>query len=275
MLSTDLITRVRAEIGDPAFAFRDVTQSDGVITQLDLSEDHVNTNGFSITTQQFSPTVVTSELVFGVDYILDADNGMVQLNTPVSNGSTIIVEGTSWDMFSDDEISTYCGDAINWHVYNRVIQERYRTAGNGFIGYRDTPINLDNLPPVEEPLIVMLATINIFWVLANDATTDTDVQTAEGTNLSRHQRYEQIMNQIHEMTDRYEFYCMQLNVGVYAIEVTDLRRVSQTTGRLIPLFKPREYDDSAYPTRLLPPVIRRYEDNSGIPSALFYGVGGP
>lgn len=274
MLITDLISRVRAEIGDPAFQFRDVTQGDGIITQLDLSQDHVNPNGFVVTVQHFQPNVGTSVLTAPADYTLDPDNGQIFLANPLANGDVLIAEGTSWDMFSDADITTYCRDAAQWHMQGRIIQERKRDA-HGFITYRETPIDLNNLPPAEEQLLVMLSTINIFWVLANEATLDIDVQTSEGTNLPRHQRYSQLMSQIQLLTERYTDYCQQLNVGVYSWETLDMRRVSATTGRLVPLYKPREYDDHRYPTRLLPPVLRRYEDNSGIPSQLFYGVSGP
>lgn len=266
-----LLSRVRNEIGDPTFAFRDVTMGDGIIDSVDLSETHINTNGFML---EQTLNSVTQQLSSPADYVMDAEQGTIQLSNPVPNNAVLIASGTSWDMFSDDELTDYARDAANWHTYNRVIQERYHTA-QGSTTYRSTPMSLLNLPPAEEPLLIMLTTINVFWVLANDAATDTDVQTAEGTNISRAQRYSQLMNQINELTSRYEEYCMQLNVGVYSIDVMELRRVSQSTGRLVPLYKPREYDDYQYPTRILPPVLRRYEDNSGIPSQLFYGVGGP
>lgn len=266
-----LLSRVRNEIGDPTFAFRDVTMGDGIISWVDLSQTKINTNGFLLELTQGSST---TQLSTPADYVMDAEQGTIQLSDPVPNNAVLVASGTSWDMFSDDDLTDYARDAVNWHTYNRVIQERYRTA-QGFITYRSVPIGLDNLPPVEELPLVILTTLNVFWVLANDATTDTDVQTAEGTNISRAQRYSQLMNQINALTARYEDYCAQLNVGVYQIEVMELRRISSTTGRLVPLYKPREYDDFQYPTRLLPPVLRRYEDNSGIPSQLFYGVGAP
>ena len=43
-----------------------------------------------------------------------------------------------------------------------------------------------------------------------------------------------------------------------------MRRVSQTTGRLVPLFKNREYDDHRWPSRKLPEIVSRNLDNSGI-----------
>ena len=75
------------------------------------------------------------------------------------------------------------------------------------------------------------------------------------------------MNQISAMTDRYQEFCGQLNVGVFRMETLQLRRTSQTTGRLVPIFEPREYDDPRWPQRELPPIDKRNVDNSGNPSS--------
>jgi hypothetical protein len=126
---------------------------------------------------------------------------------------------------------------------------------------------------IEEPLLVMLATVNVLWTLANDAATDTDIQTAEGTNVDRLGRYRQLIGHIGELTDRYQEYCGQLNVGMYRTETRKLRRVSKTTGRLVPLFEDREYDDSRWPVRMLPNIDRNDVDDSGIPSPLWHSMG--
>jgi hypothetical protein len=64
-----------------------------------------------------------------------------------------------------------------------------------------------------------------------------------------------------------------LGVGLYAIEVTNLRRVSRTTGRLVPLFREREYDDYTLPERILPPIGpgHQNDDESGVPSHTWGG----
>jgi hypothetical protein len=81
------------------------------------------------------------------------------------------------------------------------------------------------------------------------------------------------MRQIAALEDRYVKDCLVLNVGPYRMEVGDLRRVSQTTGRLVPLFKARDYDDHRYPVRKLPPIDSQYEDASGVPGMFWYGGG--
>ena len=73
------------------------------------------------------------------------------------------------------------------------------------------------------------------------------------------------MGQIGALTERYQQLCGQLNVGIYRAETLQLRRTSYTTGRLVPDYAAREYDDHEWPRRQLPPIDRRNEDNSGMP----------
>ena len=205
-----------------------------------------------------------------IAFAIDPEQGQIFLAVPVPLNGTLIIAGQAWSLFSDYELCQIAMDSVRQHTYAQEIEERYRDA-RGFIDYREHAKTLQNLPAIEEPLVEMLTTINCFWSLANDAASDTNVQTAEGTVIDRTTRYRQIMDQIQAMTARYQDYCGQLNVGLYRSETLNLRRVSRTTGRLVPLFKDREYDDHRWPVRMIPPVDHRYDDNSGIPSPLWFG----
>jgi hypothetical protein len=205
-------------------------------------------------------------------YAIDTVNGQIFLGTPVPLNSTLIIVGSAWSLFSDYELAIIAMDSTRQHVYGQEINERYLDA-RGFFSYREEAKTLQNLPAIEEPLVEMLTTINAFWALANDAASDSNVQTAEGTVIDRTTRYRQIMEQIQGLTSRYMDYCGQLNVGLYRSETLPLRRVSRTTGRLVPLFKDREYDDHRWPVRQIPPVDHRYDDNSGLPSPWFANWG--
>lgn len=87
--------------------------------------------------------------------------------------------------------------------------------------------------------------------------------------MPRSQRYHQVMAHIAALQQRYQTLSQQMNVGLYRIEMANLRRVSRTTGRLVPLYTEREYDDHTLPTRILPPIDNANEDRSGIPSPVF------
>jgi hypothetical protein len=310
---TDLISRVRAEIGDPPQPFRTTALGDGRTSWFDLPKQQIMaiteaeivngayltaladassagpwsstaayTTGMFVTYQdkyyqaaQNNTNQLPTNATYWTDitssaYVINDQLGQIQIGQPVPNNATLIMAGVSWSLFTDGELTNYITDAINQHFFGRTIKERFRDY-RGFIDYRESPMGLGNMPAIEVPLVVMLATINTFWTLANDTASDFNIQTAEGTSIDRTSQYNQIMSQISAMTGRYQDLCGQLNVGVYRAETLTLRRQSYTTGRLVPVFTPQEFDDHKWPTRQLAPIDKRYEDNSDIPTAYWAG----
>ena len=264
---TELLSRVRAEIGDPLQPFLTDTLGDGFTQIYDLPKMRIN----ALTVSVLNGAQLT-QLTNNIDYLLDSENGIITLTNPVPFGATLKMSGQAWGLFTDSELQTYLIDSLNQHTYGRTIDERIRTR-QGFLTRRETPMSLDNLPMIEEPLLIMLCTINVMWVLANDAATDANVQTAEGTNIDRISRYQQLMGHISDLQERYEKYCGELNVGAFRMETRKIRRVSRTTGRLVPIFKDREYDDQRWPVRQVVPIDHDWDDDSGIPSPLWNNQG--
>lgn len=264
-----MISRVRSELGDPLQPFKTSALSDGQTSWFDLPKQKIIPGSENVQVQDGANLVT---LAPDTGYILNYELGQLQLQQTPDNNSLIIVSGSCWAMFADADIVMYIQDALNEHLFGQEETERHWD-GYGFRTYRDTPIHLDNLPEIQEPLVAWLATTHALWTLATDASTDASIQTAEGTVVDRATRYSQMMNQISALTERYQEFCAQLNVGPFRIETLQLRRTSQRTGRLEPTFKPREYDDVRYPTRLLGPIDHRNDDNSGIPSPIYSNYG--
>ncbi|MDP9870327.1 MULTISPECIES: hypothetical protein [Streptosporangium] len=205
------------------------------------------------------------------DYVLDPLEGTITFPAPIPADASILISGLAYSLFTDAEMDAYITTAVVQHTHDAETSERYRDT-NGHIRYKREPITLANLPIVEEEPLVVLATIEALWDMATDAASDTDVWTAEGTHLARSQRYSQIVSHIGLLRERYATLCQQLNIGMARIQVTTLRRVSRTTGRLVPVFREREYDESgpeSYPKRLLPPIDAPNEDTSGLPSPIW------
>lgn len=269
MLMSDMINRVRLEIGDPLQPFMTTSLGDGMTSEYDLPKQNIDEGSVTVTIVNGASTTVLNP---DTDYTINDQLGYLQLSSPVPNNATLIVQGNAWAMFTDDELTVYIQDAVNQHTQGSTITERYRDK-RGFITYRDDEKTLWNLPAIEEPLVVMLATYNVLWVLANDAATDANISTAEGTSIDRVSRYRQLMDHIDTLQERYQTFSGLLNVGAFRIETLKLRRLSRTTGRLVPLFKEREYDDHRWPTRELPQIDAHDEDNSGVPSPLWNSSG--
>lgn len=255
------------EIGDPPQPFRTTALGDGMITWIDLPKQNIDPE--SVTAQMITGAQAV-ELTMNVDFTLDALLGQMNFTSPIPNNSTVVINGVAYSMFSNEELVRYVFEAALLHSFGQKFAERYRDK-YGFITYRDMEKELWNFPEVEAPLLMMLTSINVLWTLATDLSLDTNIQTAEGTNIDRTARYQQMMGHISALQERYERYCGLLNVGVFRMETLQMRRTSYTTGRLVPVFKSREYDDHRWPERILPPIDARDEDISGIPSPIWGG----
>lgn len=261
-----LTQRVRMLLGDLGEPFRTSAQGDAVTSWFDLPVRNIATDS-TFHCYLITGAVVGSDLPTSA-YTLDAINGNIQLTTPPNGNQILVVQGINYGLFSDNDLLTFINDAFNQHSANRTITTRYRDT-SGFLKYNEMPLSMSNMPVVEDPMVAMLAAIEALWALTVDASTDIDVITAEGTHLPRGQRFEQLMRAIEELESKYKELCAQLNVGLFRIEQSTLRRVSKMSGRLVPVFREREYDDTNLPIRQIPPIDHRDDDESGIASPLY------
>lgn len=228
---TGLIDRARLELGDSARSFQTVATTDGSTKRYDLAYAPVE----PLTLRVF----FQSELVEldPAEYTLDADAGVLTLNTPGNPGDTLVVQGHAYRYFTDAEWRVFCGTAFTQHT-------------NG------TGRTYASLPVVEEYLVSILGVIEALWALATDASKDIDISTPEGVSVPRTQRFRQLMEMIEARKAQYTELAQALNVGISRIEMLNLRRVSRTTGRYIPLYLDREIEDTTAPVRVLPPIDR-------------------
>jgi hypothetical protein len=272
-----LISRIRLELGDGPMPFRGQFRGTGMQETFDLPANNVSSN--DLRTFIVEPTTLAITDLVPADYTIDLANGLITLNTMLTRDHLLVVEGYNYSLFSDAEISQFLREALLQHTSNGSSGDsgtatdtvRYRDE-NGFIKYSHNKITLDSLPEVEEVVVALLAATEALWALSTDASTDIDVHTSEGTFVPRSQRYGQIVSQINLLTEKYKTLCAQLNVGLYRIEMSTLRRISKTTGRLVPVYVPREYDDSSMPVRVLPEIDNRDADPDGPPSAANQGL---
>lgn len=264
-----LISRIRLELGDNPQSFRGLFRGTGTQKTFDLPANNVSSVGLRAYT--INPTTLAVTDLVPADYTLDQGNGLITLTTALAQDLQLVVEGNSFGLFSDAEIKDFLHDALLQHTNNAFDSVRYRDE-HGFIRYQHTAMTLANLPPVEEVVVALLAATEALWALSTDASTDVDVHTSEGTFIPRSQRYSQIVSQINLLTEKYRTLCAQLNVGLYRIEISTLRRISKTTGRLVPVYVSREYDDASMPIRVLPEIDTREADPDGPPSPADRGL---
>lgn len=263
----DIIKRVRLELGDQPEPFRQTYRGTGSQDEFDLPSARVSETDLHVFTTD-PTTLVNVDLVLDTDFTLDAENGVIRLSAALDKDVLLTAEGVAFGLFTDEELSGFITDAVSQHTSGRTQTTRYRDA-NGFIRYDRVAQDLDNLPPEEDFLVALLATTEALWALSTDASTDIDITTSEGTHIPRSQRYAQLRTQIDVLTDKYKTLAAMLNVGLYRIEVSNLRRVSRANNRLVAVYEDREFDENTPPVRILPEIDAREADPDGPPTPAY------
>lgn len=267
MDQADLITRMRRELGDLGEPFQDAFSGTGEQAYYDLSESSIGYLSSVVLTHLGSSRPLTE----GHDYELeDAQGRIILLAGPLAQGDVLVVTGVAEGMFSLSELAGFADEAVTMHCHKRFTTARTKDA-HGFVQYIDTPVSLATLPEIEELPLTLLGVSFALWALATDAATDVNIDTVEGTHVDRAQRFGQVMSMIDAVMARYHDICEQLNIGLWRIEMADLRRVSRTTSRLVPLYREREYDDYGLAVRELPATDHPNDDPSQIPNPGFGG----
>lgn len=230
----DLLMKVRNELADQPTLFSKTFIADGNEITYPLGVKPIEPSTLQVT--------LNGQIVTQPTYYAAGDKtGVIYFVNPPDAGAVIKVIGNAYRYFTDFELENYVRTSITQHTYNRT---------DGF-GRR---VTLRTLDPVEEYPLVVLTVIEALWALATDSAFDINITAPDGIMIPRDQRYMQITNLIQQRWEQYRQLCSQLNVGLWRIEMGDLRRVSRTTNRLVPLYVEQEADDPAMPERLYIPT---------------------
>lgn len=256
--------RLRMEIGDFEESFQASVQGDGFARRFDLPEEVITPTGLVVTLaledeHGYHPPTVVPE----TDYELEATPGIITLATPPPNDSILTVTGKHHQFFTDEELNLFIRSAALKHTHSAEELTVYRDI-NGFKRFLYTDQTVDGIKPVEHHAIALLAAIEALEVIRSDATYDINTVTSDGTSLPREDRFRNLGELIATKQARYDDMCTKLGVGLGRIEVFTLRRVSRTTGRLVPVYVSREYDD-----RRLPPLRVFAPRNLGVTGSGF------
>lgn len=226
---SDLVSRVRMELGDLAKEFSWTETGDGVSKNFDMRLRPINP-GTLVVKVNGSPIAQPS------GYTVEEQHGVLHFVTAPANNAVITVTGTMYRYFVDTDIEKFVLTAITQHIHNR-------TDSYG------SQITLAKLPIVEEYPLIILSTIEALWTLATDSAFDINI-IADGVNIPRDQRYSQLTTLIQQRWEQYKQLSAALNIGLWRIEMGTLRRVSRITNKLVPMYMPQEIDDSRRPERV-------------------------
>jgi hypothetical protein len=227
---SDLISKVRLELNDQARQFTKTFTGDGVTKDFNTGYKPLDSSTLLVTDNS---TILTNPSTYTVEPIY----GVVHTSTAIVSGHTLTVSGNVYRYFTDDQLTYFVETALLQHTNNRT--DAFNRA-----------ITIDTLPEIEVYPVVLLATVEALWALATDAAFDIDIQTPDGVNIPRSERFRQLSGIIDARKEQYRTLCSALNIGVWRIEMGTLRRVSRTTNKLVPVYMAQEVDDSTSPERV-------------------------
>jgi hypothetical protein len=235
--------RLRMELGDYQERFQTSVTGDGFTRRFDLPQEVISTTGLSVilTDEEGNPVTLAP-----TDYDLDAQAGVITLPDALAHESTLTMTGVHYQFFTDDELDLFLRSAALKHTHSSEDLQVYRDP-DGFKHFLYTNQTVDGLAPVEYHLVALLAATEALEVIQTDVAYDIDVTTAEGTSLPRTERFRNIAQLMATKQAMYDDLAAKLGVGLGRVEVFTLRRVSRTTGKLVPVYVDREYDDVRTP----------------------------
>ena len=241
---SDILSRVRLELGDLQKNFNFTATGDGVTTAFSTGIKPIEINNLYI-------TINTNPIGYPYGYTVEEDTGIITFATAPVNGAVIAITGLQDRYFLDSELCNFINDAVNQHTYNRV--DSY-----------GTQVTISSIQPVEEYPVAILATIEALWALATDSAFDIDIQAPDGVHIPRSERYRQLTSIIQQRWEQYKTLCAQLNIGLWKIEMGTLVRTSRTTNKYVPIYVGQEVDDSRKPERVY--IANNLTGRSPLPS---------
>jgi len=178
---------------------------------------------------------VPAVLTLGTDYSIDARNGLLRLASAPAANTKLMIEGYFYEWLLPSDLDFYAGVAINMHLQN-------------------LDMDLANVSPSVADVIGIDALVESLWGLITEFSRDIDVMTSESIHIPASQRFRMVESLLQFWMAEYEKKAKALNIGLNRIETFNLRRVSRTTNRLVPVYKSTELGDYGPLKRLWIPV---------------------
>lgn len=182
-----------------------------------------------------APVTITSNTSASSYYSLDARNGILRFNTTPSASASILVEGYYYEWVLPSDLEFYAGHSIEQHIYNL-----------------DLP--LESMSAIVIDTIGMHCVVESLWGLLTEYSRDIDITTSESVHIPASQRFRMVQSLLDYWTKAYERQAKSLNIGLERIEIMNLRRVSRSTNRFVPIYKSKELGEYGPIERLFPEI---------------------
>lgn len=154
-------------------------------------------------------------------YNLDSRNGILRLNSTYAASTTIMVEGYYYEWVTPADLEFYAQRSINFHGPT-------------------VPIPLEQANNAVLDVVGIGALVEALQALMTEYARDIDVMTSESIHIPGSQRYRMLQALVQQWEMEYRKHANNLNIGPEKITQLNLRRVSRTTNRYVPLYKNKE-----------------------------------
>jgi hypothetical protein len=168
--------------------------------------------------------------------MLDQRNGLLKFMDEAYLGKRVVANGYHYSWFLDADLA--------FHARRTLLD----------VSYGQDVSSMDDFSLIELDTIVMGTVVSALWSLATELSLDIDVSTPEGMYIPARQRYSQIIQMWQQWGTLFKERMEHLNLGTGKLEIFWLRRVALMTGRLVPVYREREFDSRRPPKRLYPPI---------------------
>lgn len=165
-----------------------------------------------------------STLAASTGYTLDDRNGLIRTVDTIATTNTLMVEGYYYEWLLPDDLDFYADMAINLNTHN-------------------IKVPLADMAPAVADVVGIHCLVQALWGLLSEYSRDIDVISSESVHIMASQRYRMVSDLLEYWTAEYNKRAQALNIGLERLEVINLRRISRTTNRLVPLYKSREVGD--------------------------------
>jgi len=210
---------------------------DAVGRTYELGNPNISKDGLWVATFTTgnAPVTVTDDTSASMFYSIDDRNGIIRFNTSLPANSRVLVEGYYYEWMLPRDLEFYADHAVHQHIYN-------------------LDIPLENVTDIVLDTIGMAAVVETLSGLMTEYSRDIDVTTSESVHIPASQRFRMVQSLIEYWSRAYERQAKSLNIGLDRIEILNLRRVSRTTGYLVPIYKQRELGDYGPLERVFPEI---------------------
>ena len=238
---SQLVERTRMELADTPKLFTQTIRTTGDASVYELTYAPLLASSCSVYLDGIPVPDFPEEGVELSGVQIEESTGKLIFDFYPPAGLDLLVTGTHFRYFTDSEMTQIVQTAFDMHTAGR----------SDSFGRR---LTVENLAPLEDYPVSLLATIQAVQILLTDASFDIDIYAPDGINIPRSQRFRQLEEMLANLKERYRDLCMALNIGMYKVEVFTLRRISARTNRYVPVYRPREIDDRSPPERVYLPI---------------------